>query len=181
MGAELAIQSQQLTLVAGGSAAAQTAGEPAARLHPDDLAQLASRVADALATRVAEQVAAFLAAETAAAEQTASDAPLARNSLLTVDEVLTARPGMSRSWLYGNAADCGAIRKNNSRRSPLWFRLIDVDGELERRRKKPVKETVKAPVLHTPRRRRARRRTASAPLTANGAPRSFDVRPRRAA
>jgi hypothetical protein len=176
-----AAQPQQRTVAVCRLAASQAARQPAARLHPDDLAQLASRVADELAPRIMEQVARCLVAQTTAAEPTATDARLAPTSLLTVDEVLAARPGMSRSWLYGNAADCGAIRKNHSRRSPLWFRLIDVDAELDQRRRRPTRETVETAVLHAPRHRRTTRRTDGTQLTANGAPRSFDVRPPRAA
>ena len=170
---QLSRQPQQPALAAHGLAAVQTADAPPARLHPDDLAQLASLVA--------EQVADFLAGEVATGKQTAQEAPPAPGALLTVKEVLAARSGITRWWLYAYKADCRAIRKNKSLRSPLWFRLVDVDAELDRRRTKPVKEAVEPPVLPAPRRRRARRGTTAGSLTANGAPRSFDVRPRRAA
>jgi hypothetical protein len=134
------------------------------RLHPDDLAELAGLVVTAIVERVQPQ----------------PDC-LAPRRLITTKEVVAARPGISPAWLYRNAADCGAIRKNKSGRSPLWFRLADVDAELEQRRKKPIRETVEAPANPTTQRQRVRPRSTNGMVTANGAPRSFDIRPRRAA
>jgi hypothetical protein len=117
------------------------ADDGALRVHPDDLAQIVALLADALAPRLAEHVAALLASESAATSSAANGARTPE-ALLTVAEVVAARPGMTRSWLYANAAACGAIRKNPSARSPLWFRLADVDAELETRRKRRDEVTV---------------------------------------
>jgi hypothetical protein len=159
-------------------AAAPATAEQAVRLHPDDLVLLTARVAEAVAERVVHQMADVLTAKALPDEQAGRGNP---RSLLTVPEVVAARPGISAPWLYANGADCGAIRKNRSKSSPLWFRLADVDAELERRRKKPVKDTVHAPAPSTSPRRRARRTTSSERFTAGGAPRRFDISPRKSA
>jgi hypothetical protein len=128
--------------------------------------------------KVADELMNCLAGEIQAAPSASAAAPTP-DRLLTTDEVVAARPGLTRAWLYANKADCAAIQKNSSRRSPLWFRLADVDAELDRRRKKSVRQTAEAPTASPRSRRRQHRSTTSGELTANGAPRSFDVRPRR--
>jgi hypothetical protein len=130
-----------------------------------------------MAAKVGEELMSCLVGEIDAAKAAqATAAPT--NSLLTTGEVLALRPGMTRRWLYENAAACGAMRKNPSQKSPLWFRLADVDAELERKRKKPVKQPPPAP--RPPRRRQAKLRAAAVKLAANGATSPFVIRPRPA-
>jgi hypothetical protein len=119
------------------------------------------RLADLIAARIADGAASVSA-----------------SALLTVREVLASRRGLTKSWLYANAAACGAIRKNNTRRSPLWFRLEDVDAELDRRRKAAMdrgQRTDGAPASALSAQPSRGRRPYS---TANGSPRFFPVRPR---
>ena len=152
--------------------------EWASRLGRDDLEFLAARLADLLA---ADARGACVPDTVPSAIQ---EAGAADNHLLTVDELLAARPGLSRSWLYRNAGDCGAIQKNKSKRSPLWFRLRDVDAELDRRRKAPVPEVVEPLEMREVRRTRSRRARCAADdgaFTADGYPRRFQISPRRAA
>jgi hypothetical protein len=140
------------------------ADDGALRVHPEDLAQIVELLADALAPRLAEHVAALLAPESAATSSASNGAPTPE-ALLTVAEVVEARPGMTRSWVYANAAACGAIRKNPSARSPLWFRLADVDAELEKRRKRRDEVAVESSATRTRRVRgsRARKTPAGSP------------------
>lgn len=130
------------------------------RLHPEDLQHLAWLITSQLHTA-------------------GGAAPPSTHELLTTGEVLRARPGLSREWLYDNAANCRAIRKNRSKRSPYWFRLCDVDAALDAQRLAPV-----VPIASKGRARStvcAQKRPGDDTHTSNGAPRSFDIRPRRAA
>ncbi len=141
-----------------------------------ELEGLMAEVAEAVAQRVGEEVADLLSISPPHADKSALEASCA---LLTVDEVVAARPGITANWLYNNAPACGAIQKNKTQRSPLWFQLPEVDAELKRRRKKPIKEAVEPSEPPTVRRhRKTRHMAANGSLTANGAPRSFDIRPR---
>ncbi len=171
----LATPSQGPALDARALATAQTASVVPARLHPDDREWLVAQVADRVVARVAEELMSCLVGDIDASKA-AQDAAPSPDGLLTTDEVLALRPGIRRSWLYRNSAECGAIKKNLSRRSPLWFRLADVDAELQRRRKKPVKP-VPAPRSA---RRQAKLRATAARLATNGAASPFVVRPRPA-
>lgn len=143
-----------------GAAAIVGRDEPFTRLHPEDLQHLAGLITSQLRPGV-------------------GDASLSTHELLTTDEVLRARPGLSREWLYDNAANCRAIRKNKSKRSPYWFRLCDVDAALDAQRLAPV-----VPIVSKGRARStvcAHPRRENDTHTMNGAPRAFDIRPRRAA
>lgn len=165
----------------------ETVGRAAiASLHEHDLAarspevaRLAAQLAEEIVARVGEELMARMTQAVAAA-QDAPSAALTSGALLTVGEVLAARPGLSRRWLYDNKADCGAIQKNRSKSSPLWFRLAEVDAELERRRKRTVNAPSVSSGRHTPRPRVGVRLTPGKTLTPNGAPRTFQIVPRRA-
>lgn len=99
-------------------------------------------------------------------------------ALLTVREVLAARRGLTKSWLYANAAAGGAIRKNDTKRSPLWFRLEDVDAELDRRRKAAMGRTEQANGVLVSAPSSQLERSRQRYCTAKGSPRTFAVRPR---
>lgn len=174
---ELATPRQELALRASARATVETAGVAPARLHPDDREWLVAQLAERMAAKVAEELMSCLVGEIDAAKAAQATAT-PTNSLLTTNEVLALRPGMPRRWLYENSAACGAIRKNPSQKSPLWFRLADVDAELERKRKKPVAQP--PPVPRSPRRRQAKLRAAAVKLAANGATSPFVIRPRPA-
>lgn len=174
---ELATPRQELALCASALGAVQTASIAPARLHPDDREWLVAELAERMAAKVAEELMSCLVGEIDAAKAAQATAP-PTNSLLTTDEVLALRPGITRRWLYENSAACGAMRKNASQRSPLWFRLADVDAELQRKRKMPVKQAPAAP--RSPRRRQAKLRAATVKLAANGTASPFVIRPRPA-
>jgi hypothetical protein len=138
-------------------------GHRAARLHPDELEEIAALLADKLAGEMRVP---------------------AREALLRVDEVVAARPGLKRSRLYADADEFGAIRINKTKRSPLLFRLADVDAELDRRRKAPQRAAAVAAEMPALRRyapRRGRCRTDDGAFTADGYPRRFGLSMSRAA
>ena len=174
---ESATPRQELALRASALATVQTARLAPARLHPDDREWLVAQLAERMAAKVAEELMSCLVSEIDAAKAAQATAP-PTNSLLTTKEVLALHPGMPSWWLYRYSAECGAIRKHLSRSSPLWFRLADVDAELQRRLKKPVKQPPPAP--RSPRRRQAKLRAAAVKLAANGATSPFVIRPRAA-
>src|ERR1035437_360265 len=99
------------------------------------------------------------------------------NRLMSSAEVVVARPGLTRAWLYEHAEDCGAIRRNKSKRSPFWFRLCDVDAAIDGPRCTATPAERTAPVYGA-RRSRPMRRQDGDDYTAKGSPRSFTIRPR---
>jgi hypothetical protein len=141
---------------------------PNGHMHPEDLAAIVAQVTGAML------------AELRAYSQDASPASAAPNGdpaspadeKLTVAEVLAARPKLKQAWLYQNAADCGAVRPNKTKRGPLLFTLAGVDAALELTRVAPITKSVnKSSANSKP--RGPRRRQGD--LTPNGSPRRFDV------
>jgi hypothetical protein len=97
--------------------------------------------------------------------------------LMSSAEIVAARPGLTRQWLYDHADECGAIRKNNSKRSPFWFRLCDVDAAIDGRQQTTTIAERTTPAYGLARGRPIRLRDGDA-YTAKGSPRSFTIRPR---
>jgi hypothetical protein len=171
---------QPLPTEAVGRAAAAPLYEHDVAMHSAEVAQLAARLADEVMARIGEELMARVSQAVAAAHDAPGAAPKP-GALLTVGEVLAARPGLSRRWLYDNKGDCGAIQKNRSKSSPLWFRLAEVDALLERRRTRKLTAPSVSSALRTPRPRAGvSRPTSGQTLTPNGAPRTFQIVPRRA-
>jgi hypothetical protein len=137
-------------------------------MHPEDLAAIVTQVTGAL---LAELRAYPQDAAPASAGSNGDHAGPA-DEKLTVAEVLAARPKLKQAWLYQNAADCGAVRPNETKRGPLLFTLAGVDSALELTRVAPITKSVdKSPTDSKP--RGPRRRQGD--VTPNGSPRRFDV------
>jgi hypothetical protein len=115
------------------------------------------------------------------AERIADGTPLGggdyMNRLMSSADVVVARPGLTRAWLYEHAEECGAIRRNKSQRSPFWFRLCDVDAAIDGARCTAT-PAERAAQVYGPRRGRPKRRQDGDDYTAKGSPRSFTIRPR---
>jgi hypothetical protein len=169
---QLSAQPQQASLPALPSTPA--AARPAVRLHPDDIAAIGRAVARELAVVMAP-------GSDGGRQLPALEKPLrppSASALLTVKDLLEARPGLSRRWVYENAAACGGMRKNVSSRSPLWFRLSDVDAELDNRRKGPSPLTRPTAARATTPPAGSRSKSASRSKTCSSSPLTFDIRPR---